>query len=732
VTEATVPDLTPAPSALTPSSQAPLTSVIETAKARVADRLFALKDGDTFVVADSFGDIYGDRDGLFHNDTRILSVFKLSLADEAPSLLSAAISSDNVFFVSHLTNRPLPPLGGRSIPEGVIHLERSRYLWTECLYERIEFMNYGDREAVVPLALDFAADFRDMFEVRGQLRPARGRMLPPEIANGQVIFRYEGLDRVLRSAVLSFSRPASRLTAHRAEFLLPLTAAGSCELFIEIGAEGAGRLTRPRYREAAARARRSMRARLRRGARPRSSARLFNEWMEKSRADLALLTSELPTGPYPYAGIPWFSTAFGRDAIITALETLWLDASLARGVLRFLARHQATETSPFQDSAPGKIMHETRKGEMTSLRELPFGQYYGGVDTTPLFVMLAGAYAERTGDLAFTDELWPALLAAINWVERVADAHPDGFVAYARAQESGLANQAWKDSEDSIFHADGRFPAGPLAVIEVQGYAFSAMQTMASLAERRGEAMAAMHWRLRAENLRAAIESRFWIEDLGFYGIAQDGERALCRVRASNAGHLLYVGLPRPERAQRVSQQLQSTQFNSGWGLRTLATDQAHFNPMSYHNGSVWPHDTAVCAAGLARYNERDGVARLTDEMFESAVHFGMRLPELFCGFPRAAGEPPIAYPVACLPQAWAAGAAFMLMQACLGLRVDGWRREIIVDRPVLPSGIDRLHIESLDVGGQRMDLRFQRVDDRVVAYGKPRSAATVPVLVYT
>jgi len=710
----------------------PMPLVAESVHPRIAVRLHALKDGDTFVIADALGDILGTTDGMFHNDTRVLSGLRLTLAGHSPSLLSAAISRDNVLFVSHMTNRPLPPLGGRSIPEGVIHLERSRFLHGEQLYERIELVNYGGRDVVVPLTLRFSADFYDMFEVRGQTRGSRGVLLAPQVGAEQVTFRYRGLDDILRTTVLSFSITPVQLTAERAEFSLLLAPDQREEMFLSVATQGgAPTATRRAFRQAAARARRTMRIRLRRGSRVRSSARLFNEWLQKSKADLALLTSELPTGPYPYAGIPWFSAAFGRDAIITALQTLWLDSSLARGVLHFLAQHQATETSSFKDSAPGKIMHETRKGEMTALRELPFGEYYGGVDTTPLFVVLAGAYAERTGDLEFVDQLWPALHAAVDWIERVADQHPHGFLSYARAEQTGLANQGWKDSDDSIFHADGRFPLGPIALVEVQGYAYAAMRVMAELAERRGEARAAMHWRLRADSLRAELEARFWMDEHKYYGIAEDGEGQLCRVLASNPGHLLYVGMPRQERGRSVCQQLLGTRFNSGWGVRTLPIDQVHFNPMSYHNGSVWPHDTALCVAGMARYGERDGVVRLTNELFEAAVNFGMRLPELFCGFSRAGGEPPIAYPVACLPQAWAAGSAFMLLQACLGIRIDGWCGQVSINQPRLPTGIDRLSVENLRIGTGHVTLRFHRVDHHVVALSETSSDDHISVVVH-
>jgi glycogen debranching enzyme len=475
-----------------------------------------------------------------------------------------------------------------------------------------------------------------------------------------------------------------------------------------------------------------MRARLRRGASISSASPLFSDWMDRSRADLALLTSELETGPYPYAGIPWFSTPFGRDAVITALQTLWLDPGLARGVLRFLAHHQAQEESAFLDAAPGKIMHETRKGEMSATRELPFGRYYGGVDTTPLFVILAEAYAERSGDFALIDALWPALQAAAGWIERVCDDDANGLLVYARGEQTGLANQGWKDSHDSVFHADGRSPDGPIALVEVQGYAFAAFRAMAALAARRDDDRAAAHFSQRAQAMRERVEQLFWMPEREFYGIALDGEGQLCRVLSSNAGHLLYVGLPRAERAAAVRSRLLGPAFHSGWGLRTLAEGEARYNPMSYHNGSIWPHDSALCTAGIARYGGRDDAVGLLRTGFETAVHFDMRLPELFCGFPRRNGTSPVPYPVACLPQAWAAGSAMMLLQACLGVDVDHIAGGIRVDRPRLPARIDSVVIRSLAVGEHRVDLAFRRAGERVGVFVEGRAAGEVTLRVHT
>ncbi|MDG2519658.1 amylo-alpha-1,6-glucosidase [Lysobacter soli] len=687
---------------------------------------YVLKDGDTFLIANGSGDVVGEGDGQFHNDTRVLSRFRLTLGDTAPALLSSMVSRDNVFFVAHLTNRALPPLGGDATPHGLVHIKRTRFLCADRLFERVALTNYGTDAVRLHLAFDCDADFRDMFEVRGTHRAARGQQLPPHPREDGLTFGYVGLDGAPCRASIVFSRAPQRVDDGRLAFDITLPPRGRDELYLEVSADDdPPPATRSRYRAAASVARTRMRRRQRRLSRVRSEAPLFNSWMERSRADLALLTSELDTGPYPYAGIPWFSTPFGRDAVITALQTLWLDPQLARGVLAFLAKNQAKEESSFMDASPGKIMHETRKGEMARLRELPFGLYYGGVDTTPLFLVLASEYARRTGDVIFIRSIWNELKAAAAWIERVCDANPLGFLDYARGEATGLANQGWKDSFDSVFHADGRSPQGPIALVEVQGYVFAAMRGMSRLALALGEDDSSKQWLWRSERIAEAVEQHFWMES-GFYGIAVDGENALCAVRASNPGHLLYMGLPKHARAQAVSTQLMSQDFFSGWGIRTLAVGEARYNPMSYHNGSVWPHDSALCAAGLARYGQREPSVRLLRAAFEAAVGFDMRLPELFCGFPRVPGGAPVAYPVACLPQAWAAGSAFMSLQACLGIEIDGPSAEIVLDHPRLPAGVEELSIRNLTLGERRAHLVLKRVADRVAVFVEGPDAAGV------
>jgi glycogen debranching enzyme len=696
------------------------------------ERLFALKDGDAFFVCDAFGDVCGGADGFFVDDTRILSVFRLMLADLRPPLLSAAISDDNVFFTCHGTNHPLAPIGDAHVPEGVVHLERRRFLSNGRLYERLRWTNYGAALADLPVSFLFQSDFKDIFEVRGHLRPHRGKFLEPFLTNDAVEFRYRGLDGALRKAIVAFSSAPLRLSPRRADFNLRVESGARTELYLEIGTEPASSAGRRRFDEAAANAGAPMQEKLQRGAHLLTSGLLFNSWLGRSRADLALLVTDLPTGPYPYAGIPWFSTTFGRDALITAWEMLWLDPSLARGVLSFLAATQATGYSPSRDSAPGKILHEARRGEMAAQGEVPFERYYGGVDSTCLFVALAVAYADRTGDAAFIDELWPSLTAAVGWMDSFSSKNPDGLITYQRGADTGLLNQGWKDSHDSIFHADGTFPHGPIALVEVQGYAYAAYNGMARMAHRRGDELSATRWRARAEQLRHSVEARFWMEEQQFYGVAIDGEGRLCRVKASNAGHLLFVGLPSQPRGRAVARQLMSPTFSTGWGLRTLAADQAHYNPMSYHNGSVWPHDTAICGAGLRRYGEPEDVAHLLSGLFEAAVHFEMRLPELFCGFVRTGSESPVPYPVACLPQAWAAASAFGMLQACLGITINGWTGEINVATPRLPAGIRDIEIHDLGVGGEAIGLSFRDLGGLVSVLRVAGDRSAIPLIIET
>jgi glycogen debranching enzyme len=683
------------------------------------DRTRVLKHADAFGVFDHHGDIVpagrGEQ-GLYSEGTRFLSAFLVDLEGARPIFLGATIRSEHEQLATSFTNPDLER-GGVALPLGTIHLWARTFLWQDVLYRRIGVANYARASTEVEVTLHFAADFADIFEVRGMRRSARGVDLDPILRADRVVLGYRGLDQIERRSVIALSPAPTALDRWSARFALSLPSGAEQILDVSIGCERENRSSDARgFAEAWREAESDLERYRSRACHVRTGNERANAWFERATDDLHMLTTELPTGPYPYAGIPWFNTPFGRDGSLTALECLWARPRLASGVLRYLASTQAAAVVPEEDAEPGKILHETRSGEMARTGEMPFGRYYGAVDATPLFVMLAGEYFRRTNDLELARSLWPNVEAALAWIDRFGDRDGDHFVEYERRAPDGLLHQGWKDSDDAIVHADGSAARGPIALAEVQGYVYAAWRSAAVLAAALGRADLARDLGQRAESLRSRFDEAFWCEEIGTYALALDGEKRPCRVRASNAGQCLFSGIALPERAAEIARTVMSPESFSGWGIRTLAANETRFNPMGYHTGSVWPHDSALVALGLARYGHTREALEIFSGLFAAGLSFELlRMPELFCGFSRRSAEGPVLHPVACAPQAWAAGSVLLLLQACLGLEVDGIGRRVVLSRPQVPVELKEIRIHDLEVVvGARLDLAISREGDDV------------------
>ena len=676
-----------------------------------------LKHDTAFLVADRRGDLPNIRGefGFYVDDTRFLSLFELRLHGQRGLMLNASLSDDALEAAIDLTNpdvfvRPAVVLPGRST-----RLLRRVTILGGQLYQWLAIEGFVPDRHDLEVTLSFAADFVDVFEVRGHPRPRRGELLPARVDDKSVCLGYRGLDGAVRTTTLTFDPPPARLDAESAEYRLTLAPRERLELAVVVtaGREPAPARRSLAFHDAAGRRRAAVDRLDNEAARVRSSHDRFDHWLSRSRADLHLLLTETPDGFVPDAGIPWYVAPFGRDGLISAFQLLPFEPEIARGVLRYFGRHQGTVDDAFTDQEPGKVLHELRRGEMAAVREIPFIPYYGSVDATPLYVMLAAEHLKWTHDVDFAREIWPAVERALAWMESVGTAQGAGYLAYRRRSPVGLINQGWKDSHDAIMHADGTLAEAPIALAEVQGYQYAALLGAAFMADILGRHEHAPGLRARAKRLQERFESDFWLPDEAFYALALDGAGSPCRVISSNPGHLLWTGIVSDSRAQIVARRLMEDDMFTGWGVRTLGSREHLYNPMSYHNGSVWPHDTAIAAAGMRAYGLTSPFVTLAGGLFETVLQFeNLRMPELFCGFTRVPGHGPTRYPVACSPQAWAAGVVFHLVAAMLALRPDAADNQLTLARPTLPPWLTWIEVRGLRIAKSRLALRVTQGTD--------------------
>ena len=652
-------------------------------------RKLAIKGNTAFLVVDSFGDIpsaYPSELGYYWRDTRFLSCLEMYVNGAKPVLLSSGIDHTTSVVRVEMTNTDFK-VGDRVVQRTSAYIGKWIAFEGDELVYRVIFRNLSLYTLPFDVAFRLEADFRDMFEVRGVERDRRGRLTLVETGEHILVFSYVGLDGVKRRCTCSFSPELSPSdTGANCSLVLSPGEKVSLELRVSVSEERDGKVTavgapsKPSFRSS---------------IHFRTDAPLLSQVLARALGDVEMMLSEIEGFAVPMAGVPWYCALFGRDALITAYSLLPWAPEVAADTLKLLAKYQSDSFDDFTDSEPGKILHELRTGEMANMRELPFVPYYGSADATILFVILAAEYLRCTGDLALVRELWENILAAAKWMQVYGDANGDGYVEYKSRSPLGLRNQGWKDSHDSIHHRDGTLAEPPIAVVEVQGYKFRAMQDMAYLCRRMGIDREALRFERGARKLARAIGRDFWMEDRGFYALALDREGRACRVVTSNAGHLLFAGAVPTVRAKKVVARLMDSSMFTGYGIRTLSSDEVRYNPMSYHNGSVWPHDNAIICEGLVRYGFKREALRLFKGLLDAVSHFDhYRVPELFCGFQRQEGRGPVPYPVACSPQAWSSASMLLMLKSILGLRVDAENRVVVFDNPLLPEEVGELVLE--------------------------------------
>ena len=690
----------------------------QTPVSRKVDNL-TLIDGKTFLSTTISGDIIppGAPDvGFFHDDTRFLSHLELRVGGQPVIVLS---SSTERTFVSQieLTTASIKLRDSFDVAENTIHIRRHQLLDGNILFDRFLFENFNRETLELSVELIFGADFVDVFQVRGTPRTVHGQYYRSVAKDNSLSFFYSGLDGLMRQTRIDVQPQPARIGENSVHWKISLPPSKHAEIKVAIcpliGEKGR-RATERTFSESLQDRRNRYNEWERSCTQFRTNQSIFDTAVTNAIGDFHALQIQDGQQNIIAAGIPWFATMFGRDSLIAAYQTLVLNPELALDTLRVLARYQGKEYNDWLDEEPGKILHEYREGEMTRCGEMPFGPYYGTLDATPLFLILLSEVYNWTADDAAIRELLPAAYAALDWIDRYGDLDGDGLVEYQRRSSKGLTNQSWKDSWDANLHDDGSVAPSPIAPVEVQGYVYDAKYRMASLLRHFGDVGRAEKLRKDATELAKRIDKAYWMPEQNFFAMALDGNKRQVKSIGSNPGHLLFTRAISRERCRAVINRLMKDDMFSGWGWRTLSRENKIFNPLSYHRGSVWPHDNSLIAHGMSLNEFRGPALRSLTALFQSAVNFrDYRLPELFCGVQRREHDEPVHYPVSCSPQAWASGAWFLILSSVLGIRPSAQRKELNIINPELPDWLDYLRIRNLRVGKSRVGLDFTRHGDR-------------------
>ena len=677
---------------------------------------FRILEGATFCICDERGDIHGKDEGLFAEDTRFLSCLKLTINGERPLLLS----SDKIEYFSAAFFMRNPLAGG--LAQDMLSIKRERFVG-DGMQDSFVVENQSMERVEFDLELEVGSDFADIFAVKDYDfalgDPLRAAPLPDprpiefDEERNQFVIADDG-DLPLKTQVVFSER--GEVDGSRVRFRLGLESREHWNLHVEViplpdGEQVAPRFVERRFGEEVGRVRDSLAAWQLRVPQLRASWDALSHAFGQSVSDLASLrmrSDNSGIGKLPGAGVPWFMTVFGRDTIITCLQTLLFGPELARTALEVLAELQAKEDNPALDAEPGKIVHEVRHGKAARRWH---ERYYGTVDATPLYLILLSEVWRWTDDAALIRDLKGPAIAALEWIDKYGDRDGDGFVEYERRTEHGLENQSWKDSWDSQRFHDGALASPPIAPCEAQGYVYDAKRRLADLAREvwRDRELGARLDR-EADELRGRFDEAFWIDERGgFYALALDGDKRQVDSLCSNIGHLLWSGIVAPHRVDALVDQLMGDGLWSGWGVRSMSTGDAGYNPLSYHNGTVWPHDNSLVAWGLARTERWPEAQRIIQRMLTAAQHFKYQLPEVFAGMRRSETPFPIAYPTAARPQAWAAGAPVLLLQLLLGLQPDRRRHSLETVAPSeLPSWAGSIRLAGIRAFGRLWDARLE------------------------